>query len=649
MTTYGAVNIDGAVPLSTGASLVEAVFDPVNPLAGFGPAPGSLSFSLGSILLHQNDSRPDLFYAATGDIVAPWRESENVKPSERVSPLAWEITKTAKVRAARDIIDLFYFGQNLQPTDITAIIAGRDLYYTGASRGLRGEDGIPRLGVMQNPFGLSLAGPGFFDVEAGRNMGPFVTAATNSSLAGGPGSPPTFDPVGTGIMTFGNAVTVGNRRMFSSQDPTKADPFATGANNKLARRGADIVALFGVGGGVDYAAVVQNYVDPVHATSPRSYLPALANYLQTLGYPRLSEADAWTAFETLPAGLQQIFAGKVFLSEIKLPGQPDGCCYKDYSVAYSMINTLFPVSRGYTDNGLTAEARPVLRHTGNLDLLHAVIKTQQGASMPVVNADGTTSAVVVGGNITVLGPGGSINIGTTAREIRDITLTPAPPQKDPYPGNKLSNSSLGILTLRGGAISTFTDVSVLVNQSRVLTAQGGDVLMWSSNGDLDAGRGAKTSVDFKPLSVNFDSANLQTINLNGLVSGAGIGTIRSTPDAPAASATLIAPRGTINAGDAGLRSTGNLDILAFLVLNAANIAVSGNVSGVPEVNAVNLSALESASAAGGQAAQIADASVAAAASRGTQSVIRSIPALFTVEILGFGDCDPEGGRSCSVN
>jgi hypothetical protein len=173
--------------------------------------------------------------------------------------------------------------------------------------------------------------------------------------------------------------------------------------------------------------------------------------------------------------------------------------------------------------------------------------------------------------------------------------------------------------------------------------------MFSANGDLDAGRGAKTTVDFKPLSVIFDPENLQTINLNGLVSGAGIGTIRSTPDAPAASATLIAPRGTVNAGDAGLRSSGNLDIVALLVLNAANIAVAGSVSGVPQVNSVNIGALESTSSTAGQAARIADDSVAAAANRGAQTGVRNAPSLVSVEVVGFGDCDPESGRACAAN
>ncbi len=615
----------GSRPISTGPSLIEAVFDAANPLSGFAPPPGSLSFDLGSELLHQDDEIPDLFYAVTGDIVSGPGPSPG---GAGKLPLAWEITKPSIVHAARDIVDLSYFGQNLESADVTSIVAGRDLYYTGAWQKLIGVNlGIPVLQTPENQGGLSLAGPGFFEIEAGRNLGPFVTAAADiaASLAGGPS-----DPIGTGIVTFGNTVTVGNRRMFSDQNPSAADPFALGANYRLERRGADIVALFGTGNGVDYQAVVDKYIDPQTSTSPRSYLPALVTFLETLGYPAMSADDAWSAFQALPQDLQHIFVDQVFVSELHLPGDAEGCCFRQYSVGYDVIGTLFPSSLGYTDNNVNGDEKPARVVTGKLDLLHATIKTLQSATITVQTLDGAETNLSAGGNIMILGPGGDIDVGTTALEINP----------------KLSNSSLGILTLDNGAISVFTDGSVLVNQSRILTVQGGDILMWSSNGDLDAGRGAKTSVDFKPLSVNFDPNDLQTINLNGLVSGAGIGTIQSTPDAPAASAVLIAPRGTVNAGDAGLRSSGNLDILALLVLNAANIAAVGSVSGVPEVGAVNLSSLESASSTSGQAAKVAADSVAAAASRGAQNKPQSVPSLITVEVLGFGDCDPERGTKC---
>jgi len=347
---------------------------------------------------------------------------------------------------------------------------------------------------------------------------------------------------------------------------------------------------------------------------------------------------------------------------LKLLGEVNGCCYQNYVMAYSIIDMLFPgsdifdpktnllirPSLGYTDNfqdqdplryqGLSRDQlplrdlRPVLRSMGDLNLLHATIKTLQSTGAQVISANGTPSTVEVGGDITVLGPGGSIDVGTTALEIN----------------RKLSNSSLGVLTLDNGAINIFTDTSVLVNQSRILTVQGGDILMLSSNGDLDAGRGAKTTVDFKPLSVNFDPAALQTINLNGLVSGAGIGTIRSTPDAPAASAVIIAPRGVINAGDAGLRSSGSISLVALQILNAANVTSLGPVNNNTVVSGPSIGELASTGATAGQAARAGE-DATAAASRGSQAGARNIPSLITVEVLGFGDCDPESGRSCPTH
>ena len=607
------------MPISMGPSLVEAVFDPLNPLAGFGPAFGAQSFDLGARLLHLGDDEPARFYAVTGDIISG---PGGVGPGqEPVRPLAWEITKPAKVRAAGDIVDLSFFGQNLTPTDVTEIIAGRDLEYTGTWQNLIGQVGI--LGQAENQGGLGLAGPGFLIVQAGRDLGPFVTAAAD--VAANNRSSGT-DSTGTGIISFGNLAVAGNRRMLSDRDGFGVDRFASGMNDKLPHQGADIITLFGVANGVDYQAVVRSYIDPATSiSSSRNYLPDLVVYLQSLGLPAQSTTDAWTTFQSLPEQLKNVFVDKVFFSELRIPGDAEGCCFKQFKIGYSMVNALFPASLGYTDNGADETATPKQAETGDLDLLHATIKTLQSGTLRVLKSDGTPVDITVGGSIMLLGPGGTVNVGTTAVEIN----------------KHLTNSAVGILTLNNGAISTFTDESVLVNQSRILTVQGGDILMWSSNRDLDAGRGAKTTVDFKPLSVDFAPNDLQTINLNGLVSGAGIGTIKSTPDAPAASAFLIAPRGIVNAGDAGLRSSGNLSIAALLVLNAANIATGGNLAGVPDVGAVNLGALESTAAVGGQAAQAAQDAVAEAANRGGQVLPPMIPSLITVEV--FIGTDPDSG------
>ena len=50
---------------------------------------------------------------------------------------------------------------------------------------------------------------------------------------------------------------------------------------------------------------------------------------------------------------------------------------------------------------------------------------------------------------------------------------------------------------------------------------------------------------------------------------------------PPGNVDLIAPTGVIDAGDAGIRSAGNLTLAATQVLNASNIAVSGSSAGTP--------------------------------------------------------------------
>ncbi|MBX4378107.1 filamentous hemagglutinin family protein, partial [Mycobacterium tuberculosis] len=66
-----------------------------------------------------------------------------------------------------------------------------------------------------------------------------------------------------------------------------------------------------------------------------------------------------------------------------------------------------------------------------------------------------------------------------------------------------------------------------------------------------------------------------------------------------------APLGTIDAGEAGIRVSGNINLAALQVLNAANIQVQGESKGLPVLASVNVNALASASAAANSASQAA--------------------------------------------
>src|SRR5580658_456591 len=233
---------------------------------------------------------------------------------------------------------------------------------------------------------------------------------------------------------------------------------------------------------------------------------------------------------------------------------------------------------------------------------------------------GSTIQTQQGGNISILGPGGRILVGSAS----------AAPAVNP--------ASEGILTLEKGNISTFTDQDVLVAQSRIMTEQGGNILMWSSNGNLDAGEGAKTSVSAPPPIFDCDIDWICSADIKGAVSGAGIATLQSLPGVPVGNANLITPRGTVNAGAAGVRVSGNLNIAALQVLNAFNIQVQGVTTGVPTVAEPNVGALSDASAASGAATKAITAT-------GQGNNNSGQPSILIVEIEGYGGEDGEPAQA----
>jgi hypothetical protein len=128
-----------------------------------------------------------------------------------------------------------------------------------------------------------------------------------------------------------------------------------------------------------------------------------------------------------------------------------------------------------------------------------------------------------------------------------------------------------------------------IGQARIFTLRGGDIIMWASNGDIAAGNAAKTVVTAPPTRVLLDvtTADVQT-DLGGLATGGGIGRLTLVQGIAPGSVDLIAPNGTVDAGDAGIRATGTLNIAAAAVLNADNISSTGAATGVP--SAVSISA-----------------------------------------------------------
>ena len=181
---------------------------------------------------------------------------------------------------------------------------------------------------------------------------------------------------------------------------------------------------------------------------------------------------------------------------------------------------------------------------GNIHLSVSQIKTEQG------------------GDIHLLAPDGSIVVGVA----------------DPTKTKKAS--SQGIFTVNGGNIFAFVEQDFLVNQSRVFSLDGGDAMIFANRGIIDAGSGSKTATSTPPPVLIIRNGQI-VLDTSNSISGSGIGVLASRDDTPASDMDLFAPEGSIDAGDAGLRSTGNITLGARVILNANNIQAAGAVTGAP--------------------------------------------------------------------
>ncbi len=495
--------------------------------------------------LHASDTRPVRLYAGSGDIYG----------ITLFSPKATEIL------AGNDLTDVALYIQNVRPSDISIVAAGRDLIPNNPNAAARSlANNIARgnlvgdqlvttvTGSATNTLSgdIQINGPGVLEVLAGRN----IDLGTDANFQNG---------TGTGIASIGNF----------------RNPF-------LPFNGADLIAFAGVNGAagaalglagsaLDFSSFVQSFgADPNFQSA----------YLDRLGVT--------TGLAGLTQEQKAIVGLEIFYRRLRDAGRTHA-------------------TAGTYDSGLAAVAALFAKNSGT-------------GSMVTRTRDIRTSAT---GAISIGAAGGGV---TMASDIFGNPLTPP-----------------GIVTEYGGAVSIFTDKSVDIGQARIFTLRGGDVMIWSTNGDIAAGTAAKTVVTAPPTRVSVDvtSADVKT-DLGGLATGGGIGVLASVAGVKAGDVDLIAPKGFVDAGDAGIRSTGNLNIAATTVLNASNIQVAGSTSGVssgPGVAAPNVSGLTSASN------QSAAASSAATDVSRTQQREEQVlpkdepPSVFNIEILGYGGGD----------
>ncbi|WP_329859235.1 filamentous haemagglutinin family protein [Stenotrophomonas hibiscicola] len=366
------------------------------------------------------------------------------------------------------------------------------------------------------------------------------------------------------------------------------------------RPGASI-ALTAGNQAIDFDALRTRYLDPANLADPSQSLAAqpgkavkiydkeLREWLQQRFGLAVGGAEALAAFDRLPKEQQRIFLRQVYYAELREGGREyndrNGPRVGSYLRGREAIATLMP------DKDAAGTA---IDRTGDILLYGSSgVRTEAG------------------GNIELMAPGGQIVVGVQG------VVPPA---------------SAGLVTQGQGDIRLFSQDSVLLGLSRVMTTFGGDILAWSEQGDINAGRGSQTTLLYTPPRRVYDGWGNVLLSPQAPASGAGIATLNPIAEVRPGDVDLIAPLGTIDAGEAGIRVSGNINLAALQVLNAANIQVQGESKGLPVLATVNVNALASASAAANSASQAAQDVMR----KSQDDARRNQPSVISVQILGFG-------------
>ena len=421
-------------------------------------------------------------------------------------------------------------------------------------------------------------------IAAGRDLS-YSGSSTAGIQLGGPGSLDVLTGRNLNLGFGAGIVTVGD--LVNPNLPTSM--------------GANVNLRVGYGsGGADLGGFLTKIIAP-----SSTYQGQLIDYVESLSDTTdLTFAAAETDFDSLSSAQQSALIDSVFFNELLLSGRAaNSGTGVGFQQGYNAIDALFPGSRA---------ASPSSPYAGDLTLTTSQIYTDSG------------------GNISILVPGGEIDVG--------LANPPANVVKKPA-------SQLGIVAEGTGDVDIYALGDVNVNQSRVFTLGGGNILIWSTLGSIDAGNGSKSSLSVPPPTVTVSQTGVVTLNFGGsLAAGSGIRTIQTTPEVPPGNVDLDAPVGTVNAGDAGIGAAGNINIAAAHVIGIDNINFGGTATGVPsDLSSLGATLSGVSSVAAGTTNSSTNMAQEAAAAKETAPLAQTALSWLDVFVIGLGEenCKPD--------
>lgn len=557
-------------------------------------------------LTHLGDADPVRVYAEAGNIQYELVYDED--GNAQVQTL--HFPKQVEFLAGRDIRDVSFTAQHVQEGQTSTVWAGRDVGFAPLRNAQKGY-------LANNGSGIQLGGPGYLNVVAGRNtdLGSTKGIITNGNLQNpvlsGEGAHITL-LTGMGVGADGRPRQPAYTRfaaLYLQPGSAALSDYAADIEDYEIRR---IAVLQPDNAELSYAEVQEKLADADYRAA-----------MKALVAPEITLAQA--AFEALPLDVR---ARRIFYHELEMAGR-EANQGLGYTRGDQAIAAFFP-NQDKLGNKIS--------YGGSLTGFFSQIRTNQG------------------GDIELLTPGGAVSVGLISNPSDLSAIRTA--------------SELGLFTVNGGSIHSYSRDSFAVNTSRVFTLGQekqpvrtsdyqrllrDNILLFSLLGDIDAGKGAKTATAAPPPTYEYDNKGNLKVNLANSISGSGIGVLLAREVIVPGDVSLIAPSGAVSAGDAGIRASGNLNIAAARVIGADNIQVSGLSIGVPVavdtggLSVSGLGNLGDANQATGEATRsLANASEESekSAQEMKKALTNFKPSFITVEVLGFGEATAavEGGE-----
>ncbi|MBT0962712.1 two-partner secretion domain-containing protein [Denitromonas iodatirespirans] len=347
------------------------------------------------------------------------------------------------------------------------------------------------------------------------------------------------------------------------------------------------------------------------------YDDALLSHMRAkTGNAGLDRAAAEAAFAALPGAEREAFfqqqrpvLNEILFASLRYAGRMGDALAAGaggYAAGFQVLASAFPAGG-----------------EGNIEGFLSQFKTVQD----VESADSLASAGLPPDHqehasaIALIAPYGAVNVGVPGGVAGDPTRT-------------------GVVAIGKGNVDIVARDSVEVGPSRIFTLGGGAIQAWSSLADIDGGSSPKTAAatpqpTLRPKGDSFE------LDVSASVSGGGIATLKKLPTVRNAPVRLYAPNGVVDAGDAGIRVSGDLEIGAQQIIGADNISVGGSLSSSASAPPPAAPAVSPASSNPTDAVEAANAALEndppAAGPSGDSS-------LLTVEVLAMGEGCDEAAR-----